>query len=272
MYFQNLILLFNFIAFCSVVSLKNDQFCEKDEKTGLCKESQEDEEGPCWYSDPEIKAEDSDKSEHRKKEFGKLYMIDGVKIRHEQEIPLNDRSYKLITRAMVPPVFEIPNFLDDHEIENILLQANEYGLFSSRAKGGLTPKDLFKASEVAGKSAGAAGDFYNWDMDENDVIDMNDVLRWNKFYNFLVMNESDVHEMFKAVGGSEFDDELITREEFETLNTQGLEDYINQMIREHPRFRQRYSEQVWLPFDKVYSRVLHNVRERLVNRQEYIFL
>jgi len=86
------------------------------------------------------------------------------------------------------------------------------------------------------------------------------------------MNESDVHEMFKAVGGSEFDDELITREEFETLNTQGLEDYINQMIREHPRFRQRYSEQVWLPFDKVYSRVLHNVRERLVNRQEYIFL
>ena len=42
---------------------------------------------------------------------------------------------------------EIPNFLDDHEIENILLQANEYGLFSSRAKGGLTPKDLFKPSE-----------------------------------------------------------------------------------------------------------------------------
>ena len=34
---------------------------------------------------------------------------------------------------------------------------------------------LYLQLSVAGKSAGAAGDFYNWDMDENDVIDMNDV-------------------------------------------------------------------------------------------------
>ena len=80
MHFQILLLLSSFATFCSVVALKSDQFCEKDEMTGLCKESQEDEDGPCWYSDPEIEEKDSDKNEPKKKEFGKLYMIDGVKV------------------------------------------------------------------------------------------------------------------------------------------------------------------------------------------------
>ena len=55
---------------------------------------------------------------------------------------------------------------------------------------------------------------------------------------------------------------IITKEEFETLNTQGIDDYLNQVLREHPKFRQRYSEQQWLPMAYRYSTVIHNIRER----------
>lgn len=41
---------------------------------------------------------------------------------------------------------EIPGFLDDREIQNIILQAEESGMFSSKAKGGLTPQDYFTPS------------------------------------------------------------------------------------------------------------------------------
>ncbi|XP_065064704.1 uncharacterized protein LOC135690936 [Rhopilema esculentum] len=248
-----------FTLFVSTLALKENHFCEKDEATGLCKETVNDESAPCWYFDPELPATPA------KEEAGKLVMLDGVKVGHEQEVTMADRKFKLITRSMLPPLFEIPDFLENYEIDNIILQAEDSGMFSSKAKGGLTPQDFFKPSKVPGKSLGAAGDFYNWDVNEDGIIDMDDILRWNKFFNFLVLNETDVEEMFKFVGGSEFDDGIITKEEFETLNTQGLEDYINLLIREHPRFRQRYSEQTWLPFEKIYSNVLHNVRERVVN-------
>eukprot|EP00112_Aurelia_sp_Birch-Aquarium-sp1_P008210 Seg190.18 transcript_id=Seg190.18/GoldUCD/mRNA.D3Y31 product="Transmembrane prolyl 4-hydroxylase" protein_id=Seg190.18/GoldUCD/D3Y31 len=251
----------------------NNGYCEKDEKTGLCKNEKADEDEPCWYFDSdakiyekevEIKEETPNEGDKSNTDDRKLVTLDGVSIGHEQDVAIKDRSLKLITRAMKPLLFEIPNFVDDVEIKDIMKQAKASGMFSSKAKGGLTPPDFFKPSSEPGKSLGPAGDFYNWDVDENDVIDMQDVLRWMKFYNFLVVNETDVHEMFNSVGAMEFDDGIITREEFENLNTQGLDDYINLMIRDHPRFRQRFSEQTWLPFDKVHSTVLHNIRERVV--------
>lgn len=63
-----------------VFSLGSQQFCEKDEKTGLCKEGQEDEDGPCWYLEPEINATKNATEDVKGKEFGKLYLIDGVEV------------------------------------------------------------------------------------------------------------------------------------------------------------------------------------------------
>ena len=82
--FGVLIILLNFFAISSVLSLKNGQFCDKDDKTGLCQEHQEydDDDGdePCWYEDPDISGMENGKEELKQKEFGKLYMIDGVKV------------------------------------------------------------------------------------------------------------------------------------------------------------------------------------------------
>ena len=73
-------MLFCALAVCSILSLKNNEFCEKDEKTGLCKHAQEDENEPCWYEDKEPVTKEDAKVEPEKMEFGKLYMIDGVKV------------------------------------------------------------------------------------------------------------------------------------------------------------------------------------------------
>ena len=78
--FEFVLLFLNLIAISSVLSQKRDQFCEKDDKTGLCKEPQEDEDEPCWYKDPDISATEKGTEEPEQKEFGKLHMIDGVKV------------------------------------------------------------------------------------------------------------------------------------------------------------------------------------------------
>ena len=54
----------------------------------------------------------------------------------------------------------------------------------------------------------------------------------------------------------------ITEDEFLTLNTLGIEDYLNIVMREHPKHRQRTSEQVWLPLADEYDPVLGKLRTR----------
>lgn len=70
--------------------------------------------------------------------------------------------------------------------------------------------------------------------------------------------------MFDAIGFQHFDDGIITKDEFLSLSTQRVDDYINIMVREHPRFKQRYSEQTYLSMSKSFSMVNHLIRERVM--------
>ena len=53
-----------------------------------------------------------------------------------------------------------------------------------------------------------------------------------------------------------------TKEEFEGMNTFGIENYLNRIMREHPKFRQRTSDQVWLPMAKEFDQVISKIRYR----------
>ena len=64
-----------FTLFATTFALKENQFCEKDEATGLCKVTVNDESAPCWYFDAEPPATPA------KEEARKLVMLDGVKVR-----------------------------------------------------------------------------------------------------------------------------------------------------------------------------------------------
>eukprot|EP00794_Sanderia_malayensis_P018775 gene18775-20666_t len=239
------------------------EFCHKHGSDGACEsfdeyDDDDDDDQPFWFNeavgDRVVKRSSNEK----------LVRLEPKEIGHEEEVELEGKKYRLITRAKHPLLFEVPNFVDDNEIKRILERAESSGMFSSRAKGGLTPQDFFKPSQKPGKSLGPAGEFSNWDQNKDGIIDIEDIFYWSKYYHYLVLSKDEVLEMFSAVGVSEFDDEKITEEEFETMNTQGVEDYVNLLMREHPRFRQRFSEQTWLPMEKAYGETLHRIRERVV--------
>ncbi len=54
----------------------------------------------------------------------------------------------------------------------------------------------------------------------------------------------------------------ITKEEFETLNTDGLHEYMKDLRENHPRFRDRFSTQTWLRQGTSADPVMKKIRER----------
>ena len=54
----------------------------------------------------------------------------------------------------------------------------------------------------------------------------------------------------------------ISEEEFETLNTDGLDEYMKDLKENHPRFRDRYSEQTWLRQGKIADPIMRKIRDR----------
>eukprot|EP00795_Rhopilema_esculentum_P001259 gene1259-15640_t len=60
-----------------------------------------------------------------------------------------------------------------------------------------------------------------------------------------------------------FNDGKITQEEFQTLNTEAIDDYMKALRETHPRFRDRYSEQTWLKQDRSADPLLRKLRERV---------
>ncbi|XP_022780996.1 uncharacterized protein LOC111322197 [Stylophora pistillata] len=59
----------------------------------------------------------------------KLVRINGKEVGHARQVHLvAGETHKIITRALKPPVFEIPNFLTKEECQHIIQKAKETGL------------------------------------------------------------------------------------------------------------------------------------------------
>ena len=55
---------------------------------------------------------------------------------------------------------------------------------------------------------------------------------------------------------------VIDQEEFDDLDTIGLEEYLNMLWRTNPRFKERHSRQAWLFMEQWIDPIVHNIRER----------
>ncbi|XP_057291010.1 transmembrane prolyl 4-hydroxylase-like [Hydractinia symbiolongicarpus] len=242
-----------------------DDYCERDEH-GSCKVNTntcEEEDEPCFLDEP-VQEKESVKSGYP--HFETLSRLDGMKVGSEQHFNIDGFNFKLLTRSLKPLLFEIPNALSEDEMAHVLEKAMDPhysgGLFASQAKGGLTPEDSFKPSTAKGKALGPAGQFSNWDLNEDKIIDLDEVGKFCRNYNFLYFTETEVKQMLKDLDIHEFDDGFVDENKFEMLNTLGIEDHLNRMMREHPKFKQRFSDQVWLPMAEEYDPVLSSIRER----------
>lgn len=254
------------VLFLCGVDVSANDYCERDED-GSCKVK----EGQCGNDDEPcfLEEEPHDKYTSRKKNYPHhetLSMLDGVKVGHVQKHHIDGKLLKLTTKSLRPLLFEINGGITDDEMEHIrAVAANQYrsgGMHESKAKGGLTPEDPFKPSDFVGRAEGPAQYFHNWDQNSDGVIDVEEAGLFARNFNFLYFNSSDVQEMIDKVGLKEFSDGVVTQQEFSSLNTFGVENYLNILLREHPRWRQRFSDQTWLPLNEMFDPVLSAYRER----------
>jgi hypothetical protein len=56
--------------------------------------------------------------------------------------------------------------------------------------------------------------------------------------------------------------DVVTREEFQNLRTAGMEKYFLEMKATHPKHRDRYSHQTWLPQRGTGDKMLRHIRRR----------
>lgn len=190
-----------------------------------------------------------------------------VKVGHVQEIDLGSFGKRsMITKAVKPPIFEIPDFLTTDECDHIMKQAGKQGLENSVAKGGLTPKlSPILPDNVTGsiKPNELGGQFEHWDRDKDGVITLLEVLKFARRKRLLFLNKEEIVSMIKKLNITEAEDGTITMDEFQTANTLGMDTYFDKLHRLHPKHRDRYSEQTWIKFgslaDQTMSRILRRV-------------
>ena len=56
--------------------------------------------------------------------------------------------------------------------------------------------------------------------------------------------------------------DVVTKEEFKNLRTAGIEKYFLEMKKTHPKHRDRYSQQTWLPQRGTGDKMLRTIRRR----------
>ncbi|XP_078365043.1 transmembrane prolyl 4-hydroxylase-like [Oculina patagonica] len=194
-----------------------------------------------------------------------LTRLDGIKVGHVEEIDLGDCWRERITRAMKPLLFEIPHFLTNEECDYIIKVAENHGLVSSIARGGLTTeKDLEIPKVESGKGEGAGGIFEAWDMNMDQKITVDEVIEFAKRYIYAVFSEEDLLEILHMVNVTELDDGFITRDEFEQMNTRGADTMMFHASKTHPKYRPRYSYQTFVNQRYLKDPILDRILERVI--------
>merc|ERR1719219_1597198 len=68
----------------------------------------------------------------------------------------------------------------------------------------------------------------------------------------------------KELKMTEMDDGIITVQEFNSMNINALGGYMMDLRENHPRFRDRFSEQIWLKHSDASDTIMHNLREKVI--------
>ncbi|XP_046842653.1 transmembrane prolyl 4-hydroxylase-like isoform X2 [Xenia sp. Carnegie-2017] len=200
-----------------------------------------------------------------------------VKIGYVRTIDLGSFGQRrMITRALKPPIFEIPDFLTEDECDFIMKQAVKQGLKSSIAKGGLSPKLMpILPENVTGKLPPneIGGRFEDWDQNNDDVIDILEMMKFAKNKHLLFLSKDDILEMIEKLNISAAKDEHITKMEFEDANILGIDSYFYKLHRLHPKHKDRYSEQTWVKFGRTANKTMTRILKRvmkLTNLSSYL--
>ncbi|XP_068725230.1 transmembrane prolyl 4-hydroxylase-like isoform X1 [Montipora capricornis] len=229
---------------------------------------------PCFDGD-EIENTCSDPSEscHEKLQAKlQLVRLDGFKTGHAKWVNISENGpIKLITRAMKPLVFEIPEFLSHEECDHIISLAKDSGLRTSTSGFSTYDGDLDEDLALAdmdwtlSRDQLFAGNFEVWDTNADGIIDSIEVKEFAGKHKKLYLKDDEVQEMFKRL---DITDRLkngkLTPNVFKELNIKKILRYMDFLKTKSPRHRWRFSQHTWLQQDKTADAVLKRLHERVI--------
>ncbi|RMX59582.1 hypothetical protein pdam_00003641 [Pocillopora damicornis] len=202
----------------------------------------------------------------------KLVHLQGKRTGHVQWLELEEgRSYKLITRAMRPLLFEIPHFLTDDECEHVISLAKEAGLSASQVAIKFDEKDLNEVLKQVDRNTTLdkedyfARDLNVWDRNKDNVVDIEEIRKFAKMYKSLHLKQEEIVQMLESCGLA-FDDnteEKITTNYLSDGNVKKLLSYMSFLRTSSPQHKFRYSDQAWLRQDKTADHILRRLHERI---------
>ncbi|XP_031556001.1 transmembrane prolyl 4-hydroxylase-like [Actinia tenebrosa] len=234
---------------------------------------------PCFESDKPVDLRRNvgkNQNENNRNNLGikRLVKLNGVKTGHVQEVDLgSSRNYSLITRAMKPLIFEIPDFLSSEECEHIIKLARKSGLTSSVAGFDQTAYDGDLEQELTSIDKNAPvpaqfsfmTSFSVWDRNSDGLIDKQEIGYFTAKYALLHFGEEELKDMFHQIGFKGFQNGQITRESLKSLNIAKFVKYLEFTKNKHPRYRARFSEQTWMTKDTgKHDPVMLSLNERVV--------
>jgi len=195
----------------------------------------------------------------------KLYRWDPVKVGYKRRLRLEgEKIYTMITRAVEPPLFEIPDFISPEEADHIINLAEGYGFAKSDIHlDPMAKKHAETLRSVEGHSNSSAGYFLNWDVDKDYQITKEEVIRFGEKFKFLYLTLEEVDEMIKTLDLKEFDDGVVEYPEWRTFKSHAVDMYMNDIKEKHPHHRDRFSDQVWLFQGTHADDILQRLRQRV---------
>lgn len=171
----------------------------------------------------------------------KIPQVEPVKVGHIRKLNLTEGfEHEIITAAIHPPIFEIPNFLSEEECDHIIKLAKNEGMETSQT----LREGVKQDTRALGKNTKEYFDV--WDLNHDGQIDMDEMVHNLENQLDFTTEKTTLLKMYSALGLDKDEDEKISFQEFKQRNIPEMAKFIGKVKEEQPHTKSRHSRQAWI--------------------------
>ncbi|XP_066473752.1 transmembrane prolyl 4-hydroxylase [Tiliqua scincoides] len=189
-----------------------------------------------------------------------LSRLEGIKVGHKQKVDLvPNKIHFMKTLSLKPPVFEIPDFLNEDECKFIIRLAKLKGLEKSQT---LFSENQDEAMEML--SVDQMDIFNLLDRDQDGQLQLKEVLTHTRLGNGRWMTPENIREMYTAMNADPDGNGVLSLEEFQQVNIQDFYKYMGRK-KTNKSDLVRNSQHTWLYQGEGAHPVMRAIRQRVIH-------